>query len=323
MRASRYPAALLAAALLLCAPPAEAKRGRGVLHKVKTKGETYAQIAEHYYGQRFLGHHLRVVNRHPEPLAKGRSLVVPTTRRVPLAQGQSLAAFAKKHLGKASRAAYLETLHFLKSKRPRPGKRLKVPTSLRHVVRPSESLGSIARTYYREASARRLALLRAYNELSSNTLRVGTVLRIPLDADAFEHGEVTERAKLEFGTAAPPPPRAAAPSKRRPGKRAAAPTVDRAQARRHVDLAERLYSTGRYAQCLEYAKQVLETKDEALPRPPKVELLRLAAASLVALERIAEAEATFAQLRRIDPAYELDLYRTSPKILDVFDAARR
>ena len=45
-------------------------------------------------------------------------------------------------------------------------------------------------------------------------------------------------------------------------------------------------------------------------------------AALVALDRISEAESTFVQLLAIDSSYELDLYRTSPKILDVFDSAR-
>lgn len=321
-RAERALAAALALALTLpLAAAADARPSRGVLHRVKRAGETYGAIAEHYYGQRFLGHHLRVVNRQPEPLQPGRTLIIPTSREVALPPGQSLEAFAEANLGDRGRAEYLERLHFLRSKRPRPGKRLLVPTSLRHVVRPGESLGSIARTYYRDASKRRLALLRLYNRRPSNTLRVGDVLRIPLDTEPFHHAAVLRRSKQDFeatasSVPAPPPAVAPAPREGRPRR------VDRAAGRREVERAERLYGDGRYEECLKSAQRALEREDAALPKQTRLELLRLAGAALVALERIDEAVQAFTRLRRADEDYELDLYRTSPKILDVFESAR-
>lgn len=316
---------IIVAGLLLLAPsPSSARSGRGVVHRVKKSSETYEQVALHYYGKGYLGHHLRVLNRHPEPLSPGRTLIIPTSRQVPLGAGQDLSAFAKKHLGKAHRAAYLEALHFLKSKRPRPGKALQTPTSLRHVVRPGESLPSIARTYYRDASRRRLLLLRLYNNRPDARVRVGDVLRIPLDTPAFSHSAVQRRSKQPFGKSVPPPAVAA----RAAPKASRSRTKKQAQARpltnplQEAEVAEQLYADGRYAQCLRYAKQALETTPMRLPRATQVELLRLAAASLVALDRVAEAETTFVQLKKLDPKYELDLYQTSPKILDIFDSAR-
>jgi hypothetical protein len=315
-------AGLLAAALALGPLEAQGAGTQGVVHRVTSAQESYAEIAQHYYGARALGHHLRVLNRVPEPLSPGRTLIIPTCREVPLKKGQTLEAFAKTHLGDASRAEYLELLHFLKSKTPKPGKALKVPTSLRHVVRPGESVASLARLYYQDGSPRRQRLLVLYNLLPRSDVAVGETLRIPLDTEPFEHEAVLRRSKLPLGSAAPeavaeaPQPRAARPAAAEPGP------IPRAEAQRQVEISERLYGEGRYAQCLEHAKQVLERDDTRLPAGPKVELLRLAASALVALDRIAEAEATFTLLRRVDPAYELDLYRTSPKILDVFESTR-
>ena len=310
---------------LLCLAGGAALGAEGVVHKVTSAKESYAEIAQHYYGVRSLGHHLRVVNRVPEPLTPGRTLIIPTCREVALKRGQTLEAFAKAHLGDAARAEYLEALHFLKTKTPRPGKRLKAPTTLKHVVRAGESLASIARLYYLDGSGRRQQLLSLYNGLGQPSVRVGDTLRIPLDTEPFEHDAVVRRSKVAFGSAvaeAPPPsapPRAAAGPRDAPKDT----PVPLEEAQRHVEVAERLYGEGRYAQCLEYAKQVLEAADARLPAGPKVELLRLAGSALVALDRVAEAEATFAQLVRIDAEYELDLYRTSPKILDVFESTRR
>jgi len=311
--------------LLVMAPAqASARSGRGVVHRVKKSSETYEQVALHYYGKGYLGHHLRVLNRHPEPLSPGRTLIIPTSRQVPLSAGQDLEAFAKKHLGKAHRAAYLEALHFLKSKRPRPGKALQTPTSLRHVVRPGESLPSIARTYYRDASRRRLLLLRLYNNRPDARVRVGDVLRIPLDTPAFAHSAVQRRSKQTFGQSPPPVAVAAraAPKPSRARAKKSAPSSPISNPLQEAEVAERLYADGRFAQCLRYTKQALEAQPVRLPKATQVELLRLAAASLVALDRVAEAETTFVQLKKLDPKYELDLYQTSPKILDVFDSAR-
>lgn len=301
---------------------ASARPSRGVVHRVKTEAETYERIAEHYYGLRFLGHHLRVLNRHPEPLSVGRSLVIPTCRKARLGKGQSVEDFAKTHLSKVSRAPYLKALHFLKSKRPSEGKALKVPTSLRHVVRPGESLASVARRYYRDASRRRLRLLRLYNELPSATIKVGYVLRIPLDTPAFDHVTVVRRSRRPFGTLEKSAEPVAAKVPSAPIRVARTAVVPPRQARREVDAAERLFADGRYDDCLKLGRRVLKKHASQLALAPQVELLRLTGSSLVALGRVPDATTMFSRLKKLDPSYELDLYRTSPKVLGVFRAAK-
>ena len=110
---ARSSATLGVAVLLAALAPSISEGAQGVVHKVSSARESYAEIAQHYYGVRALGHHLRVVNRVPEPLTYGRTLVIPTCRSVALKKGQTLEAFAKANLGDPARAEYLEVLHFL------------------------------------------------------------------------------------------------------------------------------------------------------------------------------------------------------------------
>ncbi len=315
----------LVALLAVAATPSvgTARPSRGVVHRVKGADQTYERIAEHYYGKRYLGHHLRVLNRHPEPLLPGRTLIIPTCRKVPLARGQTVKQFAKAHLSRSSRAAYLEALHFLKTKRPSEGKGLKVPTSIRHKVRPGESLASIARTYYRDAGRRRLSLLRLYNDMDSATPIVGAVLRIPLDTAPFDHVSVLRRSKQPFGTFARAPvatARGGGPARASPPPRAA--RVPARQAQRQVDAAERLFAAGHYDKCVKFGNRALKKFASRLANSPKIELLRLTGICLVALGREPDARIAFSRLKQLDPSYELDLYRTSPKVLSVFRSTR-
>ena len=325
---------------------AEASSSKAILHKVSKPGETYGHLADHYYGARYLAHHLSAANRYQEPLKPGVTLIIPTYRRVVLSPGEDLEAFARRHLSRASRAAYLRELHQLTGP-PKQGIALIVPPTLRHRVRPGETLTAIARTFYRDASARRRKLLQLYNELPSEKLRPWSVLRIPLDIPMFEHDRVQARSLLPF-TPSPPSETAIAETsnmgatnssspestsgdslktkKSRSTNASAiasasskAPPIDWTE---RIETIERLYADGDYAPCLAQADQVLISAESA-PRDAHVQLLNLAASSLVALGRSEEAESRFRTLLTLDPQYEPDAYRTSPKILDVFEAARR
>ena len=65
----------LVLALLLAIVPSVALAKRGpIMHKVSERGETYAALADHYYGKRYLERHLRLFNRKAEPLAKGTTI---------------------------------------------------------------------------------------------------------------------------------------------------------------------------------------------------------------------------------------------------------
>ncbi len=151
----------IALSILVSAPPVDTQ---GILHRVTDAGETYADIADHYYGHRYLERHLRMFNRRPEPLREGTTIIIPTYELVPLKRNQSLAEFAAEHLNDPGRAEYLAELHNLRGrdrKLPRAGKRFKVVQSLKHIAKRGETLDSIANLYYRDAGPRRIPALDA------------------------------------------------------------------------------------------------------------------------------------------------------------------
>src|SRR5687768_7475342 len=96
-----------ALALLVLLSSQTAQADSGVFHRVTDAGETYADIADHYYGHRYLERHLRLFNRRPEPLREGTTIIIPTYELVPLKRNQSMHEFAAEHLSDPNRAEYL------------------------------------------------------------------------------------------------------------------------------------------------------------------------------------------------------------------------
>lgn len=337
-------AALLVLALLSAAAEARAQDGvKGVVHRVKEAGETYEDLAEYYYGKRYLAHHVRLFNGRNEPLDRGLTLIIPTYVAMPVKKGQTLAAFAEANLSDPGRAEYLAELHNLKGKdrvQPKPGTRLRVVQSLKHVVRPGESLKSIARIYYRDVSGERLKLLALYNKMPDGGVRAGMALRIPLDSAEFSRDSVLLRMRVPFSRErlaeddeppegdSPAPKRAERPKKRRERPKEevaeAAPAATPEPPKpldldQELEALERLMSDGEYKGCEERAARALDRAPPAAVSA-KTEILRLRAVSLIALGRAAEGKEIFRAVIKLDPEYDLDLYRTSPKVLEVFQA---
>ncbi len=322
--------ALLLAALLFAVPSAAWASKGPILHKVKSDQESYADLADHYYGKRYLERHLRLFNRKPEPLSRGSTILIPTYRFIAAKPGQSLAEFAKIYLNDEDRAPYLAAVHGLKRGRIPRGKKLKVVQSLAHVVRPGESLKAIARTYYRETSPNRLRLLMLYNKLDTARVRVGMTLRIPLDGKEFSHRAVAERADERFDPADEVEPKVVSapvgpPVIKKKGARAVRRerrerrAADSERVEANLETAERLYDEGDYTACAELTAEALASVGTA-PKSTRAEVMRVSAFALVALGEYGEARARFKELLSVDPKYELDLYQTSPKILDVFQS---
>ena len=317
--------------LLLLLTPQLALADKGVFHRVTNAGETYADIADHYYGHRYLERHLRMFNRRPEPLREGTTIIIPTYELVPLKRNQTMPDFAAEHLSDPDRAEYLAELHNLKGrdrKLPRPGKRFRVVQSLKHIALRGETLESIANLYYRDVGPRRLLLLMLYNHMPNEAVKIGAAIRIPLDTPEFNKSTVALRAREPFSikkavAEAPPPrppPPATAPLKRERPKPARVPVkVDPDKLAEHVEQTERLYGDGEYQACVDLAARALTEADGAKSQD-RIALLQLLAFSQIALGDYPASKLTFKKLLAIDPKAQLDLYQTSPKILDIFEA---
>ncbi len=319
---------------LLCATFEARADQRGVLHKVSEKIESYEELAEHYYGKRYLAAHLRMFNRRAEPLPRGTTIIIPTYTLLAVKPKQTLREFAETNLADPGRADYLAQLHDLRGKErqsPRPGTRLKVVQSLKHMVRPGESMKTIARLYYRDVGNERVKLLVLYNKLNGPQVRPGMAIRIPLDGAEFNQAVVSARGKKPFERAAPQVA-AAVQEDRKPkvvrkvtpmevievstAKETARPAPELDEA---METLERTCDDGHYEACEVDAKKVFEDAPAA-PTASRVELLRLRAFAQIALGKSEDSKETFKTLLKLDPEYDLDLYRTSPKILDVFQA---
>ena len=338
------PLAALVGLLGTIAAPASAKPSQGIVYRCEG-GETYGALADRYYGRRHVERHLRQLNRYPEPLPAGATIIIPTLRSVTVETAQSIRKFAQDHLQDEGRAKYLTALNGLKRSELKKGDRLLVPSnSLGHLVRRGETFVSIARNYYRSSSRRRVRLLRLYNQLPRGGLRPNNELRIPLDSSFFLAKRVRTRVRQWASTAgAPRPPTEAAPprspttqlassKRRRPSaprpskspKTSPPPTDAKAElnleaVQNAIETTERHMSDGRFRAALAAADDALETYDQTRVTR-KVELLRLKAVALVALERSDEAKDTFLAMLRLEPTYRLDLYSTSPKVLEVFQS---
>jgi hypothetical protein len=296
---------------------------------VTDAGETYADIADHYYGHRYLERHLRLFNRRPEPLREGTTIIIPTYELIPLKRNQSMHDFAAEHLADPGRAEYLAELHGLKGrdrKLSRAGKRFKVVQSLKHVARKGESLESIANLYYRDVGPRRIRLLMLYNELPTEAIRSGAAIRIPLDTSEFSRITVALRARTSFVIKKeiaeidppPPPPPPASSATKPPVPKRAPPPPPRVNLAEELERAERLYGDGEYEACAKLTANLLAA--DGASGQNKIELLRFLAFSQIALGDYNGSKASFKRILSIDPKYKLDLYQTSPKILDIFEA---
>src|SRR5688500_13443109 len=267
---------LSAVALVVLLSPQVARAEKGIFHRVTDAGETYADIAAHYYGYRYLERHLRLFNRRPEPLREGTTIIIPTYELVPLKRNQAMHDFAAEHLSDPNRAEYLAELHGLKGrdrKLPRPGKRFKVVQSLKHVVRRGETLESIANLYYRDAGARRIRLLMLFNKLPNESIRDGAALRIPLDSNEFSRVTVALRARNAFTIRSaiaeverPPPPPSSPPPPPPIGKRQVArrtppppppPPAPKLNLLDELERAERLYGDGEYQACMSVVERAI------------------------------------------------------------------
>ena len=89
-----------------------------------------------------------------------------------------------------------------------------------------------------------------------------------------------------------------------------------------VKEVETLYNQGSYELVIQKSREIT-TRDTSLDRSNLIELHKLTAFSYVALDNNYEAMKEFKAVLTIDPGLTLDPYLVSPKILDVFDEARK
>jgi LysM repeat protein len=270
------------------------------------EGDTLASVAQRYYGDPTREAVLSEANRMKGPdtngLVPGSWIFIPLVTFYRVTKDETWKSIATRLYGRETRAATLvEANNGNRRVEPDEGAELLVPYPLRHVVRPGETLAKIAKIYMPETPLS-LKRLRRFN--AGARIERGQVVLVPL-FDLRLAGEGRAEASDAFTRAAG----AGAAKEAQDEVESALPRliqqVHKAEFAEAVSLGNRLLG----AQSLTSTQVVTIQKELAV--------------AYVALERIDLAEASFRSALALQPNFELDTVRTSPRVLEAFNRAKQ
>lgn len=323
MRARTLAAVLVLWGALLSGTPA---RGNRYVTYVVRPNDTPESIAAEYYGNRARAQFITEFNSLPPGarLKAGQLLRVPTSYKYRLNQGETLLDLAQRLLGDRRRAPLLAQLSgLLPSDKIGPGTEIQLPFHFVHIVKPHETLASIARTYYGDPTQAKLIAMYNFRKSANQPPVPGERLVVPII-------HVRVRA-----VRLPPGPHRSARSRPPPLQMPVTttePSFPDAEYQRKMDAelaekvksrvrsAERAYQEGKYT---EVPAALIKLLTEVDPSEAQlIEIYRLLAFAYVAL---GETELAVKALREVldrQPDFQLDPVQTSPKILAALERAR-
>jgi hypothetical protein len=300
---------------------AELASARVVIYSTKS-GDTPESIAADYYGNRSLVLFIAEGNG----LERGKSIKPGTKVRIPTAylyrvkRGDTLEALAQRFLDDKRRAPFLAAFSGLKpSDKLREGQDLTVPFQHVHRAPAPESLQSVARAFYGDASKGKL--LADYNFRSLPMLAKGDAVLVPIAhvrIRAVRLQPVPEKV-VERGPKAekaPPPLAAAPPSEALKREQALAARVGK-----QLAFAEKAYRDGNYSDIPAVLDKLLTEEDPS--EAQLAELFRLKAFAYVALGMDELAVNAFREVIARKPDVALDAATVSPKIRAALEQAKK
>jgi LysM repeat protein len=311
---------LVAAAwVLLVAATASA---RVVVYAAKP-GDTPESIAADYYGNRSQALFIIETNgfERDKPLKPGQKVRIPTAFHYRVHRGETLEGLAHKFLDDKRRAPFLAAFSGLRGNdKLREGQDLIVP--FQHVHRPEvpESLQSVARTFYGDAS--KAKLLYDYNFRSAPMLAKGERVLVPI-----AHVKIRQ-VKLQPVVEKSPPP--GKPVKEPPAPTLAPAPPKEAQKReaelaervgKQLEVAEKAYKDGSYSDVPAVLDKVLAAEEPS--EAQLAELFRLKAFAYVALGLDDLAVNAFREVVARKPGVSLDEATVSPKIRAALERAKK
>lgn len=297
------PLLIAAAALASAAPHAS---GQAVYTHAVQEGDTFASIAQRYYGDPTREAVLREANRMKGAseggLVPGSWLFIPMVTFYRVAPGQTWKSIALRFYGDEARAAALiEANQGNRRVQPDEGAELVVPYPLRHVIAPGETLAKIA-TMYMPDTPVSLRRLRQFNP--GARIERGRVVLVPLFGLRLA-GDGRTGAAEAFSRAA------------------GGGVAKEAQDDVETSLPELIAQVrgARFAEAVAMGNRLLGAT--SLTSTQVVTIQKELGVAYVALDRHDLAIASFRAALALQPNLELDTVRTSPRVLDAFNRAKQ
>jgi LysM repeat protein len=305
------------AALLLLSSVASA---RVVMYSAKN-GDTPESIAGDFYGNRAQAIFVIESNglERDKPLKPGQRVRIPTAFKYRVKKGDTLEGLAQKFLDDRRRAKFLAAYSGLKeTDKLREGQDLWVPFQHVHRAELPESLQSVARAFYGDASKEKLLL--DYNFRTAKMLAKGERIVVPIAHVKIRAVRLVEPAPEKVSkkpTVDKTPALAAAPPKE--AQKREEELAERVG--KQLQIAEKAYKEGSYSDVPAVLDKVLTSEDPS--ETQLAEIFRLKAFAYVALGMDELATSAFREVIARRPDVTLDEATVSPKIRAALDRAKK
>ena len=281
---------------------------------VARAGDTFESNAADYYGNRALA--LLLSEENGGRVVPGQRIRVPTAVTYKVKKGDTLELLAGRFLDDKRRVNALAQLAGMKpGDKLKEGQELTVPFVHRHVAGPGETLQSVSKLFYGDAS--KTKMLQEANFRPNTSLTKGERVVVPI---AHVHVRAAKLALLASATPAAPkkptPSLAAAPAKIVQEKE----TELAARVADALKEAERNYASGNYSDVASQLDKVLAAEDPS--ESQLADIFQMKAMSYVALGMDELAVSAFREVISRRPSIKLDEAMVSPKIRDALDKAR-
>lgn len=278
-----------------------------LIHVVRP-GETLASIAELYYGDPQREAVLVAENGLSEDsgpaILVGMRLMIPTVSYHRAVEGETWSDLATRYYGDPQRAFALMEVNGrkLNSERPDTGAELLIPYPLRVVVTQADTLRKVTKAFFHNPSA--MITIRRFNQGARPRLPRGELLLVPI-ADLTLSPAGRKLADTQSGV-----PNTGGELRRKQEE------IDAKlpELREHV-------RRGRYADAVALGNQLIGGGDLTGSQIESVQ--RELGIAFVALGRDDLAQSAFRTWLGQQPDAEFDSVRTSPKVLRVFEDARK
>jgi phage tail protein X len=269
-------------------------------------GETLDQLAVRYYGDKDKAIVIRAANGfvHPDDgrLTAGERVEIPEVLYYRIEQGDTWDKLASQFLSSPNRARFLADMNGQSPNQlPAKGTIIKIPYHLRHIFAQGETLKSVTRLYYR--GRRSVDWLRRYNSLSKRKYSRGEVIIIPLirleftkeEADRIHDLRARQRTSRDFD--------------------------EQDASRNAISGLRQAYETGHYVETVASASRLIGRSQLTVPQ--EIGVYNYLAFAYVALGERKLAVEAFKRTLTLQPEMELSSITNSPKILAVFNAAKK